>query len=343
MSYNPNTNALDNGQFAAINSCNLTSDLVLFPTPWEATVSYREGTIKAPELIRFASLQLDLFDKQYQNIDVEGRVYWDQSLYSEIHQLAMHTRGLVQSKIESDCNLEYEASCVLRDKINNNFIKFNEMIYTQSLNAINAGKIVGLVGGDHSIPFGQIKAIGEVYPSFGILHVDAHHDLRPYFQGFKYSHGSIFHNVLGSVKSLDSLVQIGIRDYCKKEYLYAKHHHKVTTFYDADISEQMFNGLGDWGKIVDNIINRLPQHVYISLDMDGLTIENTLSTGTPVPGGLSYAQVRYLINRISSSRTIIGFDVVECGPCEIDAIVAMRLIFQLCNASLNTRSYVCFG
>lgn len=334
--YNPNTECLDNGQFAAVNSSFDSSDLVLFPTPWEATVSYREGTIKAPDLIRLASLQLDLFDKNYETIDIDGRIFWDHSLYRSIHDLATATRQLVQSKVDSDCNLDSEASKVLRDKVLVNCVQFNEMIYQQSLAALQSGKIVGLVGGDHSIPFGQIKAVGEIYPSFGILHVDAHHDLRPYFQGFKYSHGSIFHNVLSSVKSVESLVQIGIRDYCKKEYILANCHPKVQTFYDVDISEQMFSGCHNWGTIVDNIIQSLPQHVYISLDMDGLTIENTLSTGTPVPGGLSYAQIRYLINELSKKRTIVGFDVVECGPSEIDSLVAMRLIFQLCNASLST-------
>jgi agmatinase len=335
--YNPNTESLDNGQFAALNACPRSSDIILFPTPWEATVSYREGTIKAPELIRLASLQLDLFDRKYKKINVDGRIYWDQSFFDSIYDLALITRSLVLCKVESDCNLDTVVSCALREQILTNCVKFNEMVYNHSSAALKEGKVVGLVGGDHSIPYGQMKAIGEVFPSFGILHVDAHHDLRPYFQGFKYSHGSIFHNVLGSIQSLQSLVQVGIRDYCKKEYLLAKAHPKITTFYDVDISERMFSGLNNWGQIVDNIIDTLPEHVYISLDMDGLTIENTLSTGTPVPGGLSYAQVRYLINEVSSRRKIIGFDVVECGPSEIDAIVAMRLIFQLCNAALNNR------
>jgi agmatinase len=338
--YNPNTNCLDNGNFAALDSCYEKSDIILFPTPWEATVSYREGTINAPDLIRLASLQLDLFDKRYESIDVSGRIYWDHSLYDYIYDLALITRQLVRSKIQSECNLDFDLADVVRDQILVNCSKFNDMVYNHSLSALGAGKIVGLVGGDHSIPFGQIKAVGEYYSSFGIVHIDAHHDLRPYFQGFKFSHGSIFHNVLSTVKSVDKLVQVGIRDYCKKEFILAKNHPKVTTYYDADISEQVFSGSASWGQVVSGIIESLPQHVYISLDMDGLTIENTLSTGTPVPGGISYAQIRYLINELAKSRTIIGFDVVECGPSEIDSLVAMRLIFQLCNAALHTISKI---
>jgi agmatinase len=333
--YNPNTNCIDNGNFAAIEANYLDSHIILFPTPWEATVSYREGTIKAPELIRLASMQLDLFNKQYESIDVDGRIYWDSSCYEDIYKLALKTRYLVQSKLSSDFNSNYEESRSLRDEINKNSNMFNDLVYKNSITALEQHKIVGLVGGDHSIPYGQLKAVGDTYPSFGIMHIDAHHDIRPFFQGFKFSHGSIFHNVLSTVKTMDSLVQIGIRDYCKQEYEYAKVHPKVTTFYDADISSELFKGLSNWGVIVDTIIEALPQHVYVSLDMDGLAIENTLSTGTPVPGGLSYAQVRYLIDELASRRTIIGFDVVECGQSEVDTVVAMRLIFQLCYASLH--------
>ncbi|MGL4759514.1 MAG: arginase family protein [Patescibacteria group bacterium] len=340
--YNPNTGCVDNSNFAAIEGSFLTSDIVIFPVPWEATVSYREGTQNAPELIRTTSLQLDLFDKKYEFIDVNGRIYWDRSIASKISDLALKTRTLVQAKLINDCDKNYTESTGLQRQILNNCELFNSIVYSHSKQAIEKRKIVGLVGGDHSTPLGQIKAIGEMHSEFGILHLDAHHDLRPFFQGMKYSHGSIFHNVLEEVSTLSSLVQVGIRDYCDKEYYFAKSHPKVNTFYDDDISEKMFGGIQNWGGIVDNMIDLLPQNVYVSLDMDGLTIENTLSTGTPVPGGLSFAQVRYLFNQLSSRRTVVGFDVVECGPSEVDAIVAMRLLFQLCNVSLNSQKNVKF-
>ncbi len=335
--YNPNTNSIDNGNFAALDGTYHCSDLILFPVPWEATVSYRTGTQNAPELIRQSSLQLDIFDKNYQSIDLNTRVYWDNFYSEKIKRLSSETRQIVQSKLEAQLNGQTDTNSSFTAQVLQNCESLNELICTNSYYALNQGKAVGLIGGDHSTPLGLIQALGEHYSEFGILHFDAHHDLRPYFQGFKYSHGSIFHNVLSTVSSVKSLTQVGIRDYCKKEYNLAKLHPKVTTYYDSDISELMYSGSCNWGNIVDKIINGLPDNVYISLDMDGLTIENNQSTGTPVPGGLSFAQIRYLIHRLSKSRKIIGFDLVECGPSEIDSIVAMRLIFQLCNSVLFTR------
>jgi agmatinase len=210
----------------------------------------------------------------------------------------------------------------------------NEWVYNQTLALLNKGKLVGLVGGDHSTPLGYYKAIGEKKGDFGILQIDAHCDLRDSYEGFQYSHASIMYNALKEVPQLTKLVQVGIRDYCEEELDFIKDNpERVTTFFDKDIKEALFEG-EQWKSICDRIIDALPQQVYISFDIDGLDPKLCPHTGTPVPGGFEVAQIFYLFKRVlASGRQLIGFDLNEVSTShdEWDANVGARVLFKLCN------------
>jgi agmatinase len=207
------------------------------------------------------------------------------------------------------------------------------------------GKLVGLVGGDHSIPLGFLRALCEKYDRFGILQIDAHADLRKAYEGFAYSHASIMYNAL-KVPAVNRLVQVGIRDICEEEEkVMQRAMGRVVTFYDDDIKSQQYEGK-TWTSICDEIINTLPDLVYISFDIDGLDPKLCPSTGTPVAGGLEFDQAKYLITKlVHSGRKIIGFDLCEVapGPTEWDANVGARMLYHLCNRMAVSQGRVPHG
>jgi agmatinase len=194
---------------------------------------------------------------------------------------------------------------------------------------------VGIIGGDHSVPFGALKAIAEKHSSFGILHFDAHSDTRIAFEGFKWSHASIMYNVLENIPQVKNLVQVGIRDFCEQEFDYChQQKSRVSVFFDQKLSQEKFEGKS-WKDITQKIIASLPQEVWISFDIDGLDPRFCPHTGTPVPGGLDFNEAIFVISSlVRSGRKIIGFDLNEVSPSpdkddSWDANVGARLLYKL--------------
>ena len=207
---------------------------------------------------------------------------------------------------------------------------------------MDKGKLVALLGGDHSTPFGMMQALAEKYPAFGILQIDAHADLRIAYEGFTYSHASIMHNAL-TLPQVNRLVQVGIRDYCEEEVNVIKANNgRVVTFFDRDLKQQNYSGK-TWAQQVDEIVSHLPEHVYISFDIDGLDPKLCPNTGTPVAGGFEFEQAAFLMEAVAKSgRKIIALDLNEVAPGETDewdANVGARMLMRMCNllASANNR------
>jgi agmatinase len=219
-------------------------------------------------------------------------------------------------------------------KINEASENLNIYVKSTAQKWLKEKKIVGLLGGDHSTPLGLLRALGEQYDRFGILQIDAHADLRKAYEGFTYSHASIMFNAL-KLPSIGRLVQVGIRDYCDEELrVIERSMGRVTTYFDEDVKAQLYQGKS-WENICDKIIQDLPEHVYISFDIDGLNPKLCPNTGTPVAGGLEFEQAIYLLKKlVRSGRKIIGFDLSEVAPApdnDWDANVGARLLYQLCN------------
>jgi agmatinase len=185
-----------------------------------------------------------------------------------------------------------------------------------------------LVGGDHSTPLGLIQAVAKHHDAFGILHIDAHADLRNAYMGFSHSHASIMYNAL-QLPSVKQLVQVGLRDISAGEVaMINDNNERLHGFFARDLHGREFNG-ESWKSVCNDILSRLPQKVYISFDIDGLDPSQCPSTGTPVPGGLDYSRVLFLFEQIvESGRTIIGFDLVETGPDAMDGIIACRILYK---------------
>ena len=161
------------------------ASLVLIPVPWEATVSFGEGTANAPDAIRDSSHQLDVETYHYIKPYTAGiaMLETDKSLHKLSNKARKKALKVIDALENGETNkkaLKYvnEASNVL-----------NSSVYEKSIEQIKKGKFVAVVGGDHSSPLGLIKALNDTQTeSFGILHVDAHHDLREAYEGFTYSH-----------------------------------------------------------------------------------------------------------------------------------------------------------
>ncbi len=329
--FNPNLIGIANGNYFALPVETCDAELVLLQAPWDATVSYGQGTAQGPEAIMDASLQVDLFDSSLENA-------WEMKMATKlapeyIQAENVEARKMVEHVIAELENGEdpksLEAIC---EQVNQSSQKINDYIYQESKSLLDEGKMVAVVGGEHSVPFGLIKALSEKYDSFGILHIDAHADLRDAYEGFQYSHASIMNNVLEQVKQVTALTQVAIRDYCEQENEIMQNDLRVRSFTDKEIKDELYNGKC-WREICDQIISTLPENVYVSFDIDGLSPEYCPNTGTPVPGGMDFSQADYLLSRLAASgRRIIGFDLCEVAPSpesEWDANVGARMLFKL--------------
>lgn len=310
--------------------------LVILPVPWEVTVSCNAGTARAPEHIFKASLQVDLFDPEFNDAWKQG--YFMRSVDKKVLMKSDYLRKEAELYInyisEGENVQDNKFMCKTLKEVNAGSIFMNEWVFQQTKELLDAGKLVGLLGGDHSTPFGFLKAIAEKHGDFGILQIDAHCDLRKAYENFNYSNASIMYNSLEEIPQLQKLVQIGIRDYCEEEWNYIeKSKQRVITYFDKDIKERLYEG-ETWQKLVLEMIEHLPQKVYISFDIDGLDPKLCPHTDTPVQGGFETEQIFYLLKKLlNSGRQIVGFDLNEVGLSsnEWDENVGARCLFKLCN------------
>lgn len=310
--------------------------LVILPVPWEVTVSFGAGTARAGEHVQKAALQVDLFDADYPDAWKQG--YFIRETDRKILMKSDYLRKEAELYIDyiskgEDVN-KNQFMCKSLKEINEGSNLLNTWVYEKAIDILNKGKLLALLGGDHSTPLGYFKAIAEKHGDFGILQIDAHCDLRKSYEGFTYSHASIMYNALNEIPQLSRLVQVGVRDYCleEKEYIDANSN-RVHTFFDKDIKEQLYEGQ-TWRAICDQIVEHLPAKVFLSFDVDGLDPKLCPSTGTPVQGGFETEEIFYLIKQLlKTGRQLIGFDLNEIGVSENDwdANVGARILFKLCN------------
>lgn len=343
--FDPNSIGLAENNIFGLPSNEDNSKLILLPIPWEVTVSYRNGTARGPEKIKEASYQIDLCDVHAPDFWKEG--YYMPELDKNIvkkNDFLRHCAELIISDLSEGgqtCN-NSQLNKKLAE-INKGCEELNDWIFNQATNYFAKGKLVALVGGDHSTPLGLMKAAGKQFGEFGILQIDAHADLRNAYEGFKYSHASIMFNVLQEVPEMTKLVQVGIRDFCDEELEIINNEPRVKTFFDHAIKESQYEG-ETWKTICDEIINELPQQVYISFDIDGLDPKLCKNTGTPVQGGFETEQIQYLFKKlVDSGRKIIAFDLneVSCGEDSqdsIDASVGARILYRMCNLFMKSNA-----
>lgn len=342
--FNPNSVGLLTNNIFGLPFKEEDARVILLPVPWEATVSYSVGTARGPEHILKASMQVDLYDADVK----EG---WKQGFFMrKMDRPTLLRSDYLRKEAELYINFLIEGGDIEENEflkhtlkeVNEGSYKLNKWVYEQSKALLDNGKLVGLVGGDHSTPLGYMKAIGEKSGDYGILHIDAHCDLRERYEGFVYSHASIMYNVLNEIPCVKKIVQVGVRDYCEEELRKIESNKdRITAFFDKDIKQRQFEGTS-WARICEDIIAQLPQQVYLSFDIDGLDPKLCPHTGTPVPGGFEAEQIFYLVKKLTGSgRKLIGFDLVEvsCGSDDWDANVGARILFKLCNLLVESNAH----
>jgi agmatinase len=306
--------------------------VVLVPVPWEATVSYGSGTADGPAAILKASRQVDLLDRD------TGRPYASGiamlPVPQEVRAWSDEARRLAQPVIEAGGPGEDRALREAVAAVDALGERMNAWVHEQTSRWLAAGKIVGVVGGDHSTPFGAIRAVAERHPGVGVLHVDAHADLRHAYEGFRWSHASIMYNVHAEIPGVSRIVQVGVRDYGDDEdALIHGDPQRLRTYFDPDLRRLLFDG-ETWGRLTGRIVADLPAQVYVSFDIDGLDPALCPHTGTPVVGGLSFAEaVALLRTLVQSGRQVVGFDLNEVAPdptgtSEWDANVGARVLYK---------------
>ena len=313
--------------------------LVILPVPWEVTVSYKAGTARAPEHIFRASLQVDLYDNDTSDAWRQG-IYMrdvDRTILLKSDYLRKEAELYINYIAQGENVNDNKFMCKTLKEVNAGGLFLNDWVYNQTKELLAKGKLVALLGGDHSTPLGYFKAIAEKHGHFGILQIDAHLDLRKSYEGFIYSHASVMYNALNEVPEIQKLVQVGVRDYGDDELQVVKDsNNRVVVFYDRTMKERLYEG-EIWKKIADEIVDQLPGKVYISFDIDGLDPKLCPHTGTPVMGGLETEQLFYLFRKIlASGREFIGFDLNEVGvsTSEWDENVGARVLYKLCNLLL---------
>jgi len=283
------------------------AQLYLLGVGWEGGVSFRTGTALAPHLIQRVSSQLDYYNSDCEAIEMA-------TMYFE------HLNGLDAPPTE-DRDAFYEER-VLRPV----------MEWVQAV--LQTGKPFGVIGGDHSVPIGVHRVLSKAQPGYAILHLDAHADLRPAYQGLQYSHATVLYHA-SQEAGISRLLAVGVRDWDRAEVEYARLQYPRLQVYEVRrLFRTLYQGR-PWSEICSEIVSLLPDRVYLSIDVDVLEVGYVPHTGTPVPGGLTYEQVGFLLDAIvRSGRKIIAFDLCETGGAEIDAIVSAHLLYRICSLLL---------
>ena len=335
-SFDPNSAGNPNNNIFGLPFSEQDARLVILPVPWEVTVSFGSGTARSAEQIMSASLQVDLFDPAYPESWKEGFFMKesDKKILLKSDYLRKEAELYIDYISKGDIVENNQFMCRTLKEVNEGSHFLNDWVYNQSKAVLDHGKLLGLLGGDHSTPLGYMKAIGEKYGSFGIIQIDAHCDLRDSYEGFVYSHASIMYNALKEIPQLQKLVQLGIRDYSLGEHQFIKDNgDRVRTYFDQEIRVRQYEG-ESFKQIVEEVIQQLPDQVYISFDIDGLDPKLCPNTGTPVQVGFETEQVFYLFDKMAKAgKKIIGFDLSEVSTSENawDANVGARVLFKLCN------------
>ncbi len=185
-------------------------------------------------------------------------------------------------------------------------------------NALINKKFVVILGGEHTVSLGTIQAHAAFFNNFSILHLDAHSDMRDSYEGDKYSHACI---MARAREITGNIVSVGIRSSDSSEL---KNINKQNTFYASTIHHSK-----TW---IKQVVKKLSQNVYITIDLDVFDSSVMPSTGTPEPGGLGWYGVLDLLEIVSKNKNIVGFDVVELCPSKSNMapdFLAAKLIYKL--------------
>lgn len=265
-------------EFSSVES----ADIVIIPVAYDGTSTWMKGADKGPSAIMEASANMELYD-----IETDCEVY---------------RRGIFTEETAGGDMTAREMITAVEEAVQDYLAE---------------GKFTVVVGGEHSVSIGSIRAHAKRYNKLTVLQLDAHADLRDEYNGSQYNHAC----VMARAKELCPIVQVGIRSMSASEK-------------DSVDKSRMF--LAEY--IHDNVgwirkaVSKLSDDVYVTIDLDAFDPSLVPSTGTPEPGGLSWYEVLKLLKAVSDEKNVVGFDVVELCPDSDNKapdFLAAKLIYKL--------------
>lgn len=261
------------------------SRVVVLPVPYDSTTDWRSGTRDGPRAIIDASRYLELYDLE---------------LKREIYRVGIHTLPEIQPDMTSPENM-------------------TQRVYTVARELLDKNKTLLMLGGEHSLTLGMVKAYRERHQALSVLQLDAHADLRDSYLGTRFSHATVMRRVC----ELCPIVPVGIRSLSEEEHRFID---------EAGIKPVYANGLILAGDSINHIIATLSNEVYITIDLDVLDPSIMSAVGTPEPGGIGWYELLNLLREVARYKRIVGFDLVELCPDEGPrscAFLAAKLAYKL--------------
>lgn len=242
------------------------AEIVLIPVPYDGTSTYGKGADKGPDAILDASENMELYD-----IETRSEVY-KQGVY-------------ISPSVSEDASPE----------------AMTEAVDSTVSEYISKGKFVTMLGGEHSVSIGSIRAFNRKYNNLSVLQLDAHSDLRPEYMGSACNHACALHEASKTCNT----VQVGIRSMDTVELPFVKEENFFTSY--------AIRKNPNWQ---NDVLNRLTDNVYITIDLDAFDPSIMPATGTPEPGGLLWNETLDLLKKVFKKCNVVGFDIVELAPIE---------------------------
>jgi agmatinase len=273
------------GQFMGVTAPLKDARFVVLPLPYERTTSYKKGTRRGPAAVIQGSFGVEVFDEE-----LNRRTYLD-----GIHTLpAMGLSGPAPKVFPS---IEKEVARIAK----------------------MPGKTLFCVGGEHSLSHATIPPFIRRHPGLGVLHFDAHADMRPSYEGSRYSHACAMYPISKKCR----VVQVGIRSFGEDE-VHLTGRGRVKTF--------LWHELRDMRKLIPLVLKALPPLVYLSIDMDGFDPAVIPGVGTPQPGGYLWHEALELFRAVIAKKRVVGVDVMELCPLQdsvASELATAKLMYRL--------------
>jgi len=266
------------------------SEIIILPVPYDETSTWMKGADRGPEAILQASVNLEFYD-------VETSF--------EAHLAGINTIEPVNEKETPS--------------------KLVDSVYKKTLSLLSDKKFPVIIGGNHTVTIGAIKAFSEYFDNLSVLQLDAHTDLRPEYEGSQFNHAC----AMARAREFAPIVQVGIRSMSAGEVLYTE---RDRIFY----SHELYYDKSLYKKAMD----MLTGNVYITIDLDVFDPSIMPSTGTPEPGGPEYYELLHFMRDVINSKNVVGFDVVELCPSETNKspdFIAAKIIYQLLSYKIANR------
>jgi agmatinase len=258
------------------------SEIIILPVPYDETSTWMRGADKGPEAILNASVNLEFYDIETQ---------------SEAHLYGINT---VEPVLEKETP-----------------VKLVNAVYERVLSLLSQDKFPVIIGGNHTVSIGSIKAFSESFNNLTVLQLDAHADLRQVYEGSEYNHAC----AMARAREFAPVVQLGIRSMSAEELPYVERN-RIFFSHELYSDKSLYN----------QALEKLSENVYITIDLDVLDPSIMPSTGTPEPGGPAYFELMHFMRDVIKNRNVVGFDIVELCPSEANKapdFIAAKIIYQL--------------